>query len=101
MAKRITIGSRSVAVAVLAEAIREALPGQYEAEILDGRGELTETLADRLVTIAWDVEYKARAEKLVITIDAGVSTPDAARSTPETADPAQDALNAIVPIPEG
>ena len=77
--KRLTIGSRSVAVAILQQAISEA------SQIGDIRlsDESCRHLGEQLVGIAWDVEYKPTAEKLVITISAGIDLPDRMRSTPE------------------
>lgn len=73
---RITIGSRAVAVAIMGEAIRAASEGA-------GRGLAPDELADKLVSMAWDVEYKPTAERLVLIIDAGVTSSDKMRSTPE------------------
>lgn len=71
---RITIGSRAVAVAILAEALREAVQA--------GTAEPTpEEVADKLVGMAWDVEYKPTAERLVIILDAGITSSDRMRST--------------------
>ncbi len=86
---RITIGSRAVGVAILAEAIREASaiqqPGMPRAAIDDVQLEpaAAALIADRLVGMAWDVEYKPTAERLVIILDAGITSSDKMRSTPE------------------
>lgn len=77
---RITIGSRAVAVAILAEAIGQASrlgPNtQLEAAACNH-------IADELVGIAWDVEYKPTSERLVLILDAGITSSDKMRSTPE------------------
>lgn len=80
--KRLTIGSRAVAVAVLTEAIRGA-------EDTAGRTRLAaDELAELIVAEAWDVEYRPNAEKLILTISAGIEAPDRMRSTPEDQDSA-------------
>lgn len=64
-----TIGSRAVAVAIMSEIL------QHAAEIADakhGKADLPE-IADELVTLAWDVEYKPHAERLILIVDAGIS----------------------------
>lgn len=79
--RRITIGSRAVAVGVICDFLQN----------LGGRGlddpELARDLAEEFVDQAWDVEYKPTAERLVITIDAGVTSGDRMRSTPEDQPP--------------
>jgi hypothetical protein len=79
--KRLSIGSRAVAVAVVTEALQAAAE---MAEQRTGKTDLSEAeVADALVAQAWDVEYKPNAEKLVLIIDAGIAAPDRMRSTPE------------------
>lgn len=77
---RITIGSRAVAVAILAEAL-------HNASNLGGGTMLDQgacnIVADNLVGMAWDVEYKPTAERLIIVLDAGITSSDKMRSTPE------------------
>lgn len=80
MGKRLTIGSRAVAVAILAEALREASTLPDDDQLTDKSCQL---IADRMVAEAWDVEYKPVGEKLVITLNAGIASPDRMRSTPE------------------
>jgi hypothetical protein len=76
---RITIGSRAVAVAILAECLEQAAE-----EVIGDRNEPTmNQLADKLVGMAWDVEYKPTAERLVVILDAGITSSDKMRSTPE------------------
>lgn len=76
---RITIGSRAVAVAILAEVLEQAAE-----EVIGDRNEPTMSqLADKLVGAAWDVEYKPTAERLIIVLDAGITSSDKMRSTPE------------------
>lgn len=84
MAKRITIGSRAVAVAIVAEALDMAYANAQAAGELDAYNQ-TQMVAEQLVTMAWDVEYKPTAERLVLTIDAGITGPDRSRQTPEDA----------------
>lgn len=79
MAKRITIGSRAVAVAIVAEVLKASHPGGNVAANDDDLA----AWADNVVTMAWDVEYKPTAERLVLTIDAGITGPDRNRQTPE------------------
>lgn len=77
MAKKLTIGSRAVAVAIVAEAInaaRKAMP--------QGVDWSPQELAEQLVTEAYDVEYKPNAERLVIVLDAGLDY-DPARGAPQ------------------
>lgn len=84
MAKRLTIGSRAVAVAVLEAAIEDVIANDEAVRDALHAGELdSSALADGLVRAAWDVEYKPNAEKLVLTISAGIEAPDRMRSTPE------------------
>lgn len=83
--KRLTIGSRAVAVAIVAEAIRAV--AHSGSPIGDDITMYAHELADEFVELAWDVEYKPTAERLVITIDAGVTGSDKMRSTPEDAPP--------------
>lgn len=77
--KRLTIGSRAVAVAVLTETLQQA---QERADQRLGKGDLGD-VAEELVQLAWDVEYKPTVERLVLTISAGIAAPDRMRSTPE------------------
>ena len=77
--KRLTIGSRAVAVAVLQDVIAAAAE-HVDFETSDNPAR---ELADALVSAAWDVEYKPTVERLVITISAGIEAPDKMRSTPE------------------
>jgi hypothetical protein len=84
--KRLTIGSRAVAVAIMTEALDMAYANAQAAGDLDAYNQ-TERVADQLVRMAWDVEYKPTAERLVITIDAGVTSGDQMRSTPEDQPP--------------
>ena len=77
---RITIGSRAVAVAILAEALHEASDLGAGAMLDQGACNI---VADNLVGMAWDVEYKPTAERLVIILDAGITSSDKMRSTPE------------------
>jgi hypothetical protein len=78
---RITIGSRAVAVAIVAEAIDQACTaaGVGESELYAYSAQV----AEELVGMAWDVEYKPTAERLVIILDAGITSSDKMRSTPE------------------
>lgn len=76
--KRLTVGSRAVAVGVIAELLRAAEDNLGGIVIQN-----VPALADEIVDLAWDVEYKPTAERLVITIDAGVTSGDRMRSTPE------------------
>jgi len=78
---RITIGSRAVGVAILAEAIRLASDEAFDAGALSDHD--ASKIADKLVGMAWDVEYKPTAERLVLILDAGVTSSDKMRSTPE------------------
>jgi hypothetical protein len=73
-----TIGSRAVAVAIMSEIL------QHATELADakhGRADAPE-IADELVGLAWDVEYKPHAERLVLVVDAGISSE---RTRPELA----------------
>lgn len=67
---RYTIGSRAVAVAIMTEVLRHA---EHVADVKYGKAD-TSQVAEELVRLAWDVEYKPTAERLVLTIDAGIST---------------------------
>lgn len=78
---RITIGSRAVAVAILAESIGIAAGEVWDEDALSDKN--AAELADRLVGMAWDVEYKPTAERLIIVLDAGITSSDKMRSTPE------------------
>lgn len=78
---RITIGSRAVGVAILGEALEQAAADEPNAPYVDMR-----KVADRLVGMAWDVEYKPTAERLVLILDAGITSSDKMRSTPEDHD---------------
>lgn len=79
---RITIGSRAVAVAILTEVLDQAFAEAMRSGELDPYNS-TALVADRLVSMAWDVEYKPTAERLVLILDAGVTSGDKMRSTPE------------------
>lgn len=73
-----SIGSRAVAVAIMAEVVNGLLGDvpPLELEQAVGRGDFEEVsrlMADQLVRVAWDVEYKPNAERLVLVIDAGIS----------------------------
>lgn len=85
---RITIGSRAVAVAIMAEALdqacRNAGVGAAESEVYAFSG----PIAEELVRLAWDVEYKPNSERLVLILDAGITSEDKMRSTPEDHDTA-------------
>lgn len=81
-AGRITIGSRAVAVAILTEVLDQAFAEAMRSGELDPYNS-TALVADRLVSMAWDVEYKPTAERLVIILDAGITSSDKMRSTPE------------------
>lgn len=73
-----TIGSRAVAVAIMSEIL------QHATELADaeyGKAGVPE-IADQLVSLAWDVEYKPNAERLVMIVDASIT---AERSRPELA----------------
>ena len=90
--KRLTIGSRAVAVAVVKEALDEACK---KAGAVDKSDIYTWSpqIAEELVNLAWDVEYKPTVERLVLTISAGIESPDRMRSTPED----QSAYEATAP----
>lgn len=75
---RVTLGSKAVAVAILAEAIRNV-----EDDLSEGVELTPDVLAGGLVSLSWDVEYKPTAERLVLIIDAGITSSDKMRSTPE------------------
>ena len=79
---RITIGSRAVAVAILTEALDQAFAEAQASGELDPYNS-THLVADKLVGMAWDVEYKPTSERLVIILDAGITSSDKMRSTPE------------------
>lgn len=83
MARRLTIGRRAVAVAILADLLERA------AEEAGGEPTTTQ-VAEQVVAMSWDAEYKPNADKLVLTLDASFEAPqgpDAMRSTPELATP--------------
>ena len=84
--KRLTIGSRAVAVGIMQAFIDAACQdaGVADSELYAYSG----PVAEEMVRLAWDVEYKPTAERLVITIDAGVTGSDKMRSTPEDRGPA-------------
>lgn len=94
--KRLTIGARAVAVAILTEAIRCC-----EDEVGDLRLP-ADVLADELVDLAVDVEYQPRAEKLILTINAGIIATDRKRDREQeveaTAVPVGGSGSAIVTI---
>lgn len=65
-----TIGSRAVAVAIMSEIL------QHATELADakhGKADAPE-IAEELVTLAWDVEYKPHAERLIMVVDAGIQS---------------------------
>lgn len=80
MGRRLTIGSRAVAVAILAEVLEQAAD-----QVIGDSGDSSDlrVLADKVVALSWDVEYKPNAEKLILTLNAGIEAPDRFRSTPE------------------
>lgn len=67
--KKLSIGSRAVAVAVMQHAVELACD---KAIAKTGGDPDTAVIADELVKIAWDVEYKPNAERLVIVLDASI-----------------------------
>jgi hypothetical protein len=75
-----------VAVAIVQEALDMAYANAQAEGELDAYNQ-TQKVAEQLVSAAWDVEYKPTAERLVITIDAGVTSGEAMRSTPEDQPP--------------
>lgn len=83
-----TIGSRAVAVAILTEVLDQAYAAAQRSGMLDGYNQ-TAMIAEELVTAAWDVEYKPNAERLVLIVDASI-TSDRSRDTAseEPAEPA-------------
>lgn len=85
MARRLTIGRRAVAVAILTDLLDRAAA-------LAGDQPSTGDVAEQIVTMAWDAEYKPNADKLVLTLDASfeVPGPDAARSAPEATSVIED-----------
>lgn len=93
--KRLTIGRRAVAVSIMAEAIREAMR-QVELDYPPGVPfDQPAAIAERLVSIAHDSEYKMRSDQLVLTLDASMEAPDRAdamRSTPEDQPPEAPSL---------
>lgn len=78
MAKRLTIGSRAVAVSVVEALVEKVIDNSAAAGDFSPRD-----LAEGIVAEAWDVEYKPNVERLVLTISAGIEAPDRMRSTPE------------------
>lgn len=85
--KRLTIGRKAVAVAIIAELLDVAAERALE---LAGHDPSAQEVAEAIVTLAWDVEYKPNADRLVIVLDASFEAPqgpDAARSTPEDVPP--------------
>lgn len=64
-----TIGSRAVAVAIMSEIL------QHATELADAKHGKADTpeIADELVSLAWDVEYKPNSERLVMVVDASIS----------------------------
>lgn len=85
-----SIGSRAVAVAIMAEIL------QHATELADAKHGKADTpeIADELVALAWDVEYKPTAERLVLIVDAGIS-----HERPVKQPEGRDLLE--VPIPNG
>lgn len=80
---RLTIGRKAVAIAVIGDLLDIA--AERAAERV-GREPSVNDVATEIVGIAWDVEYKPNADKLVLTLDSSFEVPqgpDAARSTPE------------------
>lgn len=66
--KKLSVGSRAVAVAIVQHAVEAAC-----AKAIAKSGEPdTAVIANELVNIAWDVEYKPNAERLVIVLDASI-----------------------------
>lgn len=86
-----TIGSRAVAVAILSEVVRRAMPPTMSIARTDE--EIAADIADALVTAAWDVEYKPNAERLVLIVDAAISS-DRSRREDEPEEPE------LVPVPD-
>lgn len=81
--KRLTIGRKAVAVAIIGDLLDVAAERAQEAA---GREPSVHEVAEAIVALAWDVEYKPNADRLVIVLDASFEAPqgpDAARSTPE------------------
>lgn len=80
---RLTIGRKAVAIAVIGDLLDIA--AERAAERV-GREPSVNDVATEIVGIAWDVEYKPNADKLVLTLDSSFEVPqgpDAMRSTPE------------------
>lgn len=76
MGRKLTIGSRAVAVAIVAEAVNAAWKS------IENPDEVSpQLLAEKLVSEAYDVEYKPNAERLVIVLDAGLDY-DPSRGAP-------------------
>lgn len=78
-----TIGSRAVAVAIMAEIL------QHAKELADAKhgGSDMADVADELVKLSWDVEYKPHSERLVLIVDAGIQSE---RRRPDAADPGEE-----------
>lgn len=81
--KRLTIGRKAVAVAIIGDLLDVAA---QRATDTAGREPSVHEVAEAIVALAGDVEYKPNADRLVIVLDASFEAPqgpDAARSTPE------------------
>ena len=73
--RRISIGSRAVAVGALTEMLNWAateLGTQYDLQDPEQAAELANELAGKILEAAWDVEYKPTAQRLSITFDVGI-----------------------------
>ena len=71
--RRLTIGSRAVAVAIVEDALRVAAASAgLDLGRMDGARPAAYDLADELVNLSWDVEYKPNAERLVLVLDASL-----------------------------
>lgn len=66
--KKLSVGSRAVAVAIVQHAVEAAC----EKAVAKSGDPDTAVIANELVNIAWDVEYKPNAERLVIVLDASI-----------------------------
>lgn len=80
---RLTIGRKAVAIAVIGDLLEIAADRAQERV---GKDPSVNDVATEIVAIAWDVEYKPNADKLVLTLDSSFEVPqgpDAMRSTPE------------------
>jgi hypothetical protein len=85
--KRLTIGSRAVAVAIVEDALRVASAG-VGLDLTGGR--VAYELADEVVRLAWDVEYKPNAERLVLVLDASLEHDEPEEETPAPLRPIAD-----------